>query len=628
MSIMKQSAVRYAWCIAIALIAPCVVSAAGLDQYIGFGDSTLDSGYWRYNSTGDAALDLLTANAVAYGDSGAYNGNGVENSIILAGKFGLTAMAVGAPGGGTNYANGASYSLQAGPYSRSVPVVQQLQNYLTDVGGTANPHALYVIKSGDNDLNYSSPLPPTFLSDAASAVATKAAALQAAGARTIMAPNSYNSAVFAGLGGDIADAAKYAASVSYFSLRWADLQAAGVRFIPADIGSVFGYVVHNPTLFGFTPTSVLAANGPAWNNPPQPPETVYNHALWAHPLTPTQQKTFLFVDDVHLTTAGQTIEADYEYSLLVAPSQVSLVVQSAVQNSFATAATIQRQIDLSWQPCKRTGANFWSTFDTNYLHLKNAHGFPSISAVPFAGTIGVDYRLGRRAILGTAFTVGSQKQKFSKIGGHFNQVVEAPSLYAAYKTEHFWGGAVVTCNAFQSKIKRHVPLGTFTDENIGQPDGYSLALMLGVGSDIKVGKITTGPVASVVLQQAHVRQFTESGNSGVTALSFARQLWNSTVSQLGWRLLGNIDKWQPFAQVRWGHEWGDKNKLVTATLTSVVAPSYTMATAPGASNWADAWLGTAYHFNAQVAMRGAFLATFFNQRVESYGGELGVNVSF
>ena len=67
----------------------------------------------------------------------------------------------------------------------------------------------------------------------------------------------------AALGGDIdpAQAAKYATSVAYFSLRWADLQAAGVRFIPADIDSLFKYVVHNPTHFRLGAFSPFGRDG-------------------------------------------------------------------------------------------------------------------------------------------------------------------------------------------------------------------------------------------------------------------------------------------------------------------------------------------------------------------------------
>ena len=38
--------------VVVVLSAPGVAGAAGLDQFIGFGDSTMDSGYFRFNPTG------------------------------------------------------------------------------------------------------------------------------------------------------------------------------------------------------------------------------------------------------------------------------------------------------------------------------------------------------------------------------------------------------------------------------------------------------------------------------------------------------------------------------------------------------------------------------------------------
>ena len=34
----------------------------------------------------------------------------------------------------------------------NVPTIQQIKNYLASVNGVANPNALYVIKTGDNDV--------------------------------------------------------------------------------------------------------------------------------------------------------------------------------------------------------------------------------------------------------------------------------------------------------------------------------------------------------------------------------------------------------------------------------------------------------------------------------------------
>lgn len=624
---MKQNNIKAFVC-GIILTAHFVVGAESFNQYIGVGDSTMDTGYFRYNSTGVPGLDPLIAAAVANGDTGAWVANGTMNSTILAKKFGLTAFPVGFPGGGTNYANGGSFTMITNlPMPGNVSAIQQIQNYLTTVKNTANAKALYVIKTGDNDILNSDnvPLPPNILSDSAAALAKKTAVLQAAGARTIMFPNSYAYAVVAGPGGNIDPiyADVYTASVRYGLLRWSNLHYAGVHFIPADLDSLFKYIAQHPTKFGFTASSVLGANGPAVNNP-----YPYNSALLTPPLTQQQQQTFLFIDNKHLTTAGQTIEADYEYSLLVAPSQISLAVESTIQKGFSSMATFQRQIEQSWAPRTTRRVNFWTNIEAEYLRIKNDHGFPHVSGIPFGGTIGLDYQAPFGALFGIVFTAGFQKQKFSQNGGYFNQIVEAPSLYAAYKNGPIWGEMVATYSALQHKIKRRVQLGRFIDENTAKPNGSCLALMGCLGGDFKINKITTGPVIDVMLQQAHLHRFTESGDSGVTALSFASQTKNSIVSQIGWRILGNLGKWQPFAQARWNHEWGNRKKMVTTALTSVGAPSYSMAATPVASDWADAWLGSTYQVTSQVKLQGNVSAMIFNRRVINYGGQLGVNVNF
>lgn len=202
-------------------------------------------------------IDKAIAFAVSKGATGGWAGNGVMNTTILAGKFGLNADTV---------ANDKPV------IPNNVTTLQQIQNYLSAVNGRANPDALYVIKSGDNDATYYTNqgpawmvAHPTYLSDGAAQLATAVAQLQAAGARTIVVRNSYDYALMAGLGGvipnDQADA--YARSVALWKAKWANLTALGVRFIPADNDSLFKFVAKNPTKFGFTPSSALAVNAPS-----------------------------------------------------------------------------------------------------------------------------------------------------------------------------------------------------------------------------------------------------------------------------------------------------------------------------------------------------------------------------
>jgi len=598
------------------LHAPCTAQAQEFSQYIGFGDSTLDSGYFRYHTYGNAGYDAAIANAIANGATGAFVGTGVMNSVQLAAKFGLTAEP--SDNGGTNYAvGGAQTDITV---DELLNTDQQIRNYLTAVNGVANSNGLYVIATGSNDLVFGQFLVPGWLDAQATALATQVVALQAAGARTILVTNPYNSAIFAGLGGDIADAnaEAYARSQAYGNSIWAHLTAAGVNFIPVDEDSLFSYVVHNPTRFGFTATSVLATNAPCYAS----------SALICTTMSAADMQSYLFVDGKHMTTAGQAIVADYEYSLLTAPSTISLIGESAVQGGLTRASAIQGQLDLSGQRRGPSGINAWVSAGANELSIENAPGFPDDPGTPFYGTVGVDYQLSNGLILGVAFTGGAQSQEFST-GGGFDQVDEAPSLYAAYKIGPVWGNAVATYGLFQEHIERPVTLHVFTDQNDADTTGHDLALALRGGGDFDVGqKVTTGPVMGVVMQRVQLDGFTEKGTSGVTALSFDTQTRDSLVSQFGWRGSLDLARWKPFVEAGWNHEWAKKENRVTASLTSVAAASYTVDAAPVAADWATASVGTSYQLNERVMLRGVISSVFANSQVDNYGGQLGVSVSF
>lgn len=605
-----------------------VFSAAGpagagkFNQFVGLGDSTIDTGYFRYNPSGYAPLDNALPGAIAQGATGGWAGNGVMGMTILGDKFGINTGAVNDGTGGTNYANGAGYTnVNAYPFPGSVSTTRQIQNYLTSVNGVANSRALYVISSGNNDLLHPPTPDPNFLSDSASALATSASALQRAGARTILVPNSFLYAVYAELGGGMdPNNQAYAQCVSYNTLRWTDLTAAGVHFIPADLDSVFRFVVQHPTSFGFTPNSVLSASAQFYPGSPNDPAIL-------DIVTPPRQQTDLFIDGHHLTTAGQTIEADYEYSLLIAPAEMSLLAESVVQAGWARTATIQGQLDPCGHDRGPLGRRIWASAGAYNLAVNNAPGFTSDNGAPFGGTFGLDYQTADGWIFGAAFTSGSQSPQFST-GGHFTQVDEAPSLYAAYMGQPWWGNVVLSYDFLQVHTTRVVPLGIYTDRNDGNTAGQSLAVALRGGRDFHLGWLTTGPVAGLVVQRAHVDSFTENGLTGVTALAFGGQTRESLVTQLGWRACVGSGALRPFAEMNWNHECAGKYRTIATALTTVEAPSYSMDAVPAVSDWATSSLGARYELSPRVMLRGAASAMFINPQMTTVGGDVSLSVGF
>jgi outer membrane lipase/esterase len=608
---MRPRAITTALALFTAALAPAM--AGGFDQYIGLGDSNLDSGYFRYHLTGIPAIDQANVAALAAGNSLGFAGPGVMNSTMLAARFGLTALPVGSPSGGTNYAvGGAQSAVVNGPL---LSTVQQIQNYLVSVNGAANPNALYVINTGDNDLTPVlsngatwNAANPNYLSDQATALAQQVAVLQGAGARTIMVSNMFRYAVLAGPGGDLPsiNAAQYALSVAHAEDIWSKMTAAGVAFVPIDKDSLFQFVVKHPTFFGFTANSVLSASAPC---------TVV--ALDCTTITAAQLQNTLFVDGKHMTTAGQQIQADYEYSLLAGPNQMSLLGEANVQTGLSRIAAVQGEVE------RRGPAewNLWIGGGAGDLSIENVTGMANLSSTPWRGTIGADYRFADGVILGAAFTLGGQTASFST-GGGFVQTDETIDLYAGYAGRRLWGNALVSFGALHADTTRIVPVGIYTDENRGKASGEAYALALSGGANFEIAGVTTGPVAGLVLQRIHFGNFTETGVSGTTALAYAGQRRDSAITQLGWKAAFDWGILHPFAEVQWQHEWAGRNRRVTASITTASAPPYSVDAAPIAANWAAASAGAAYQITPRLTLTGTFTALVGNPVVDNYGGDL------
>jgi outer membrane lipase/esterase len=413
---------------------------------------------------------------------------------------------------------------------------------------------------------------------------------------------------------NIAESAAYASEVR------SSLQAAGVNFVPVDIEGVLKYVSQHPTQFGFTPASVLAKNqacGPS-------------SALICSPaqlVSPDAEQTHLWSDSHHLSTAGQTIETDLMYSLLTAPTNISLIAEIPIQSGFSRNATIQRQVELSGQDRGPKGINAWAVAGYGYSNNETDPYFPAVSGNPFQGTFGADYRAASGIIFGGALTAGFQSRDFST-GGNFKQDDQTMSAYAAYRADRFWGNVIAAYGLLQNDMNRAVKLGIFTDQNTASANGHSLSLALRGGSDFKFGPFTTGPVFGVIFQEARIDGFTERGTTGVTALSFDSQTRDSEVTQIGWGGSLQLGAWKPFAEATWNHEFNNDGRTVTTALTSVVAPSYTSLATPVASDWGNATIGASYKISPTTMIWGAFSEVFGASENTSYGGEIGLRMSF
>jgi len=615
-------------------------AAQNLSQFIGFGDSTIDSGYYRSLASpgGGATFNSYWAAAVAAGAGIPTTSPGLMSSQALAALLGLTALPADQPGG-TNYATSGAKNVDAndatnGGFTAAIPTVTQIQNYLAAVNGHANGNALYLISSGGNDVSFAlgssgaGPYPanPTaYLTNVATSLAAEVAQLQAAGAQYIIVrdlPYSFG------------NASAQADRLLYTQALWSTLAADGVNFIPSDYNAVRLAIAANPASFGFLfidtghpactqPAGVTSAWALLCSSNPGAPSTL---------VSPTADQDHLFADDQHLTTAGQKIVADYEYSLLVAPSEISYLAEVPVKMRTGIVNAIWNQIPISFG---QGGAyHGWIAGDVSWLKMENDPNFPSDPGTPAAVTGGFDYRFMQDWILGVAFSLGRATQSFS-LGGDFTINEVAVSAYAGYRHDPYWFNVAATWGSLRFDVNREVPIGITTQSNLGSTSGYNISLAGEAGYEfthvINGHEMKDGPIVGVLWQRIQVDGFTETDQfasiGGFTALSYDDQIRYSAVSELGYQASIKLGLWQPFAKLTWNHEWADPNRLVTASLTSVAAPSYSLPAVMLGKDWGAGTVGTRVQIGPSATAYAALIAQLGQDCVVEYGGQFGISLA-
>ena len=612
-----------------ALVVSSPAAAQSINQFVGFGDSSIDSGFYRNNivngvpfAGGSDKFNDLFPGAVAEGAGRATSSPGLMSSELLASFFGTTATPANQPGG-TNFATSGARNNEKNAkgegFTEAVPTVTQINNYLASTGGVANPNALYLISSGGNNVGFAiDNLVPAkraaYVVQAANDEVAAIVKLKAAGARYIIIPN---------LAESFGNATQRELRGIYNDALWNGLAAAGINFIPADFNGLRQQIQDNPSAFGFKTVSV--------NDPACQPVVDAAALLCATSksglVEPNADKTHLFADrEGHFATAGQKIVADYYYSLVIAPSQISLLAENPIKTRASVIALIENQIPISQRVRGPLGFNVWAAGDVSRLKIDQPVGFVGESATPTMVTAGIDTVTSGGILMGLAVSASTKKPSFS-LGGSYRQDEFAVSGYTAATLGPLWLNMIGTFGALHYDVNRVVPLGITLQQNNATTNGTNASLAVRFGHNTVTGPLTHGPVIGLTLQSVRVDGFTETGG-GVTSLAFADQTRHSAVGVLGYQASFDAGMFRPFARVLWNHEFASSNRLVTATLTSTVAPSYSLPAVDLGKDWASASAGVAVTLGKGVTGLASFTGQLGQDKVTTYGGQLGLNVAF
>jgi phospholipase/lecithinase/hemolysin len=213
--------------------------ATSFSQFVGFGDSNTDTGYFFSHPS---PFQGLFNEAVAVGGGLQTDIGSRMNTTVLAQAFGLTAIPIGQPGG-TNYAASAAVVNAAGTNALAPSIVSQIDTFLGS-NQSIDAGTLFYISGGGNSATIANNLFPNSLSNRQSYMAAEAHALSAAiqrlydhGARYFVIDDQSG-------GGAI--------SRTFNATLYSDLEQANIQFVAADDRSLIRNMTNSAAPYGLT----------------------------------------------------------------------------------------------------------------------------------------------------------------------------------------------------------------------------------------------------------------------------------------------------------------------------------------------------------------------------------------
>ena len=542
-----------AWAIGLCLASG--PAAAQFNQFYFFGDSLTDAGSFK---------------PVLPPGTGKFTTNpGPIWAEVLAQRYGSTATP--ANQGGNDYAEGGARVTQlpgfpaSPPTGTATPVAVQVQQFLAK--GAVDPHALYSVWAGANDLfvqlglAQTGAITPTQLqtnlATAAVQVVQQVGILNAAGARYIMVFNlpDVGSTPF---GRGSGQGASITALSSFFnSTLSTGLDALHVDVIRLNVFSLLNEVVANPAAYGFTNASSPACTVPS---------LVCTSATL---VAPNAAQTFVFADSVHPTTAGHQVIADYAASVLEAPQKIGLLAEAPLQVEQANFRAID---DRMWSslsaPRAQNKFDAYAVYDYgNYDHSGDFGGGSDHMNT-------VTHRRRHEAVRAPARRHCVRLLRGQGLVRRQRRRIQAQRSIA-HRLRGLRPGPVVcrrdasapAISISATYIARSRSAEASRTET-GDTHGTNVtARVLGGYWFNTTANWLHGPFARLTYQQNKVYAWSEEGTSS-TAMSFGHQQRESLVSSLGWQASGTFGSLRPFARVTWEKEYDNGERTVRAGLVS------------------------------------------------------------
>nr|WP_298145676.1 autotransporter domain-containing SGNH/GDSL hydrolase family protein [uncultured Pseudomonas sp.] len=597
-------------------------------QFIVFGDSLSDSGQFPDLGsplaggfpTGGARFTNRTGPTYQHDNSEYYAEVSPQRLASLLGLQALPstpslpqALTGNAPG--TNYAV-AGYetanilssvtTVSVNPINIFGPTPLTRNGYLIDVP-RVDPNALFYINGGGNDVRDGVIVDQTTAATSAGNLVAAVAALQAAGARTIivsdlpdvgMTPES----TMLGL-----TATRSTASALFNQELASQLTALGGNVIRLNLRGLLAEVQGDLASFGFDDSIVQTAV--CFDGAPIAGVSCNADPTWGIGSLTADPSKLLFNDGIHPSAATHQITADYIYSILAAPWEVSLLPEMAL----ASLNGHQQQLRSEWQADRGQwqAVGQWNSFVSASGMRQEFQRGEAVSEGDSDGlgvTLGGSYRLDPNWRMGLA--LGLQKQQLdSESDSQYDLGSYLLTAFAQYQQNRLWADASFTLGMLDySDLDRQFALGITQRTESGDTDGQLYALSGRIGYDL--ANEDTGwrvsPFISADLARIDVDGYREQGNRS-TALEFGDQQRDSRRLGVGMQVNYQLTpQTQLFAEVAREREFEDDASQLDMNLNSVSGDHFELQGHTPANGQTTALIGISQVLGGQLKLVGSY----------------------
>ncbi|WP_449430122.1 esterase EstP [Pseudomonas putida] len=478
-------------------------------------------------------------------------------------------------------------------------VLRSRAGYLAN-GLHADPNALYYLTGGGNDFLQGLINSPGDAAAAGARLAASAQALQQGGARYIMVwllPDLGQTPNFSGTPQQ--NPLSQLSSVFNQSLL-NQLGQVDAEVIALNIPLLLGEALASPAEFGLASGQNLVGTCYSGEGCAENPLYGINGA------TPDPTK-LLFNDAVHPTIAGQQLIADYAYSILAAPWELTLLPEMA----HATLRAHQDELRNQWQtPWQAIGQ--WQAFvaaGAQDLDFDEQRSAASADGRGYNLTLGSSYRLNDAWRVGMAGGVYRQKLEAGEQDSDYKLDSYLATVFAQLRQDRWWADAALTAGHLDyTDLKRRFALGVNERSEKGDTDGEAWALTSRLGYNLAAENSAwqLAPFISGDYARVKVDGYDEK-NGRSTALGFDDQ--ERTSRRLGLGLLGSVQvlaSTRVFAEVAQEHEFEDDQQDVSMRLTSLPTHDFTLTGYTPHSDQTRASLGVSHELVAGVHLRGNY----------------------